>query len=297
MKVASPAALAKLLQVRLEESGDPKRVLTLSECLVSILPYPVVRAALDLAGKAEYDLALLGFLRRADLVQVDPAVVAAVEREAEAPEPNLDFASDLGDSLLRLRHIVAEGGPAEAPIDPTELRTPTTNGLEARPVEAPPVEAPPVRETVVEAPVFELAIEKPSAPESTSKTPVEPTRDVDPVQRAATIEHLAPILPLEPIREPPSDGPTVARNDIVPPERSDPPLDPRVVTEPEPWVPEPGKSPACWQCSEPLPDRPLVFFCIRCGISQDNRRCMECGDRVESSWKFCARCGTGLSRS
>jgi len=258
MKVASPAALAGLLRSRLAETGDPLRVVTLSELLLSILPYPVARAALDLAGKAEYDLAMLGFLRRGDLVQVDPAVVAAVEREAESPEPSLAFAAGLGDSVLRLREpvvadpglepVVADPGLEPEPerfalIEPTELWTPEPERIEA------------------DVEPAKLVVDPPPPP---AVPPPEP----DAGSMGGTGE---------------GDEASLAG--------------PRVVTEPEPWVPDPTMAPTCWQCGEPLPDRPIVFFCTQCGVSQDNRRCTECGDRVESAWRFCGRCGTGLNSS
>lgn len=292
MKVASPAALAGLLQARLAETGDPRRVVTLSELLVSILPYPIARGALDLAGKGEYDLALLGFLRRGDLVQVDPAVVAAVEQETENPEPSLDFASSLGDSLLRLRAGVADGAAVHAP-DPSDREIAALDPPAAEPPEPP-------------------AAEPPDPPAAEPVALIDPTGLWTPVPDAAGVDEgpgpeQTPDLAAAVVSPPELDVATTDELDVapiddpgaVPPHEPDSTLvaDPRVVTEPEPWVPDPTMAPACWQCSEPLPDRPIVFFCTQCGVSQDNRRCSECGDRVEAGWRFCSRCGTELSPS
>ncbi|MCG8468140.1 MAG: hypothetical protein MJB57_08005 [Gemmatimonadetes bacterium] len=285
MKVASPAALARLLHARLAETGDPARPLTLSDLLESVLPYPIVRGALALAGKAEYDLALLGFLRRADLVEVDPAVVAAVEGQAEAPEPNLGFAGHLADSVLRLRvpeierelhletddeTVAPEPPPGTGQASPSEPASasgaPIDNGSSSVEEEnAPRVEppAPPVSEA--------------SAPTASSSEPPRHPDAPDPADRSG-------------------DAPRGDVSDhaaVEPPFALEPPT-PRVITEPDPWVPERAAAPRCWSCREALPDRPIVYFCTGCGISQDDRRCTGCGDRTEATWRFCARCGNNL---
>lgn len=158
MKVTSPDRLARLLHDRLAEAGDPGRAVTLARLLDTHLSYPVARAALGMAGKGEYDVALLGLLVDRSLLQVDPAVEAAARRELEGTEPGLGFAGALADRLLRLRRsaetpeaVVAETDvaslvdrlmeePAEPPTD--DPPPPGPEESESGPAEAPDVPGP-----------------------------------------------------------------------------------------------------------------------------------------------------------
>lgn len=103
MKVASPEALARLLFRRLAERGDPGRAITLEQLLEDVLGYAAVRRELGLAGKGEYDVAMLGLLTHRSLLQVDPAVAAAAREELGSPEPGLEFSKAFAEHLLRLR--------------------------------------------------------------------------------------------------------------------------------------------------------------------------------------------------
>ena len=108
--MTSPEALALLLSERLAGGGDPSRSVPLSEFLNDYLPYSYVRATLGLAGKGEYDVAVLHLLTDPSQLDVDPAVAAAAKRELATPEPALGFSAPLADRLLRLR---AGGAPEE----------------------------------------------------------------------------------------------------------------------------------------------------------------------------------------
>jgi len=116
MEVTSPEALARLLSERLAEGGDPFRPVPLSELLNHHLSYPYVRATLDLAGKGEYDVAVLNLLTDPTRLDVDPAVLAAAKRELATPEPALGFSGPLADRVLRIR----TGGVPEEIEDPEE---------------------------------------------------------------------------------------------------------------------------------------------------------------------------------
>ncbi len=259
MKLASSTTLARLLRSRLAESGDPSRTIGLVELIERIMPYAQVRAELGLAGKAEYDLALLAFLKRRDLIEVDPAVVAAVESELELPEPSLGFAAGLGDSLLRLREG-AVASPNEASGSRFSLCEPE-------------VEATPPGETQES-----LAAESPPEVE-TPPDPVEGHAG-PPLDEAA-----GPVMAEEDHATGPSADPASADPiDAVMAQRA----------QPELWAPADAAAPTCWQCHARLPDLRLVHFCTNCGASQQERRCPECGDVVEDEWRFCACCGFGL---
>ena len=114
MKVTSPQTLARLLFDRLAETGDPKRAVTLAQLLDDHLAYARVRPELQLAGKGEYDVGILGLLADRTLLQADPALEAAARRELEGPEPGLTFAEALAERLLRLRHPGSTGRPVES---------------------------------------------------------------------------------------------------------------------------------------------------------------------------------------
>lgn len=169
MKVASSTTLARLLRSRLMEGGDPCRAITLVSLIERNLPYAHVRSEAGLAGKAEYDLALLAFLARRDLVQVDPVVVEAVERELELPEPGLGFVAGLEDRLLRLR----EGSPAA----PSEVNEPRFSFLEPEPDDAGTVESSaeelPLEEARTDEPRPEAETHQEPSPDPAASPPVE----------------------------------------------------------------------------------------------------------------------------
>jgi len=100
--VTSPEALVHLLSERLAEDGDPTRPVSLSELLNHHLSYPFVRARLGLAGKGEYDVAVLNLLADPTRLVVDPAIATAARRELATPEPALGFSAPLADRQLRV---------------------------------------------------------------------------------------------------------------------------------------------------------------------------------------------------
>lgn len=125
MRVASAAALARLLAERLAAGGDAGRAVTVSDLLERILPYPLVRERLALAGKGEYDVAILRLLSDRTLLQLDPALHDAAAKELERPEPGLRALGKLSDSLLRLRAAPAPETRRSEPEDADEAAPPT----------------------------------------------------------------------------------------------------------------------------------------------------------------------------
>lgn len=105
------AELAELLEQRLWESGQaPEARVTVAELHRVLLPYGLCRDVLGYATKAEYDLALLGLLRKDGRVEiVENRFSEAVERELGAPEPGLGFLRDFAASEVRLRFPAAGG--------------------------------------------------------------------------------------------------------------------------------------------------------------------------------------------
>jgi predicted RNA-binding Zn-ribbon protein involved in translation (DUF1610 family) len=268
MKVTSPDRLARLLHDRLAEAGDPGRAVTLARLLDTHLSYPVARAALGMAGKGEYDVALLGLLVDRSLLQVDPAVEAAARRELEGTEPGLGFARSLADRLLRLRRSTDAPESLEGETDVASL----VDRLMDEPVETPTDDVDPPGPEAIE-PAAEEAADVP-VPVQTTPEPSEPISPAPEVEPGET----------EPASEiPASPAPETDANE------------PQAEPDPEqsaPSVPAPGP---CWSCDAELPDRDGLKYCPHCGSDQEAPRCTACGDRLEPDWSFCPRCGRSLA--
>jgi len=87
----SAVALGRFLARRMAAAGvDPNGTLTVEAVRGRFVPYRSCRGELDLATKAEYDLALLAMLNEPELVEVlDAGLREAVGRELTSPEPEL----------------------------------------------------------------------------------------------------------------------------------------------------------------------------------------------------------------
>lgn len=295
MKVTSPHTLARLLYERLAEGGDPKRAVTLAQLLDDHLAYSRVRPGLQLAGKGEYDVAVLGLLADRSLLQADPALEAAARRELEGPEPGLTFAGALAERLLRLR---------DPGLEPSGGKTTLASGAPLRRVR-PTVEPKPTGETAEE-------------PEATTDVEPERVAEPEPAAVAGTVPEADPAEAeavaepeREPEQEPEQEPEPVAGGGRAVGAESTVVSGPTVVSEPGLEIdvagddPDPGEMPgqaagaaraaaACWACSGGLPDREGIRFCPRCGVDQEAPRCTACGDRLESDWAFCPRCGRAL---
>ena len=270
MRIASAEALARLLTERLAESGDPGRAVTVAQLMARILPYALVRERLGLAGKAEYDLALLKLLTDRVLLQLDPALHEAAAKELDQPEPDLRPIEKLSESLLRVRdpaglarRAVETGGEPAAERDGKLV--PEDGGEAVAECDEEPAAGPEMEPAAAAPPTARSPI--PHAPDPA-------WREVDP-----------------PAPDRPAPGPA-----------ADPP---GVEPAPGPWsagsppgVSPPAASPAvvCWSCAGPLPVREGARFCPRCGVDQQAARCAYCGDRLEPGWSYCPRCGRALGR-
>lgn len=97
------SGMAGLLARRLRDAGrGPDEAFTVAELRRSLLPYPRCRTALELASKAEYDVALLRLLHRDGLLEADdPELAEEVEGELASPEPALGVLDDHAATALR----------------------------------------------------------------------------------------------------------------------------------------------------------------------------------------------------
>lgn len=65
--------------------------------------------------------------------------------------------------------------------------------------------------------------------------------------------------------------------------------------EPSPAGPGSHSPETCPWCREKMPDREGVKFCPFCGSNVLLVPCPECGEELESNWRFCVTCGTEVS--
>lgn len=107
----SAVALGRLLVRRMEEEGGGSgESVTVADVRSRLLPYRLCRSELDLATKAEYDLALLGLLSEPDLVEVrDEELREAVARELASAEPELDVLRGFDSAVVGLGPGLAGG--------------------------------------------------------------------------------------------------------------------------------------------------------------------------------------------
>ncbi len=58
-----------------------------------------------------------------------------------------------------------------------------------------------------------------------------------------------------------------------------------------------GTGPDCPSCSEELPAGRDAVYCPFCGEQLQSTPCRDCGEPVESGWRYCLTCGTPVRRS
>ncbi len=316
IRTAPPGAVSRLLIARLAETGDPERSPTLGEVVGDLLPYAAVRAALGLTTKAEYDLALLGWLGSEADVRVDPSLAAAVDQELSAPEPGLELVERFADARIDpVRHGSAAGDvSSELPPAPR-----SRTGL-AEAEEEPSIPAPPSKPDRPRTPVGldpgvagvrggedeDEPAARVHAPSGRAFSPTPPSRGGR--SAGGLVFRFASD---EPGRSP--AGPGETGNGSKAAESVDPARQPQAATvaarseprrdgdrsadRPTPQrPPDPASAtriarPRCRECSRPLPSRAAARYCPHCGADQTDGRCAACGDRLEAEWAYCPRCG------
>lgn len=184
--------MARLLARRMAAAGHaPRDTISVAELRGELLPYPLTRESLDLASKAEYDLALLRLLHDPAYLSIgDPGLAEAVEEELSGPEPGLAFLGEFTEAPLRPSGTAAEPPDAEPTGEPADdepagaepSATEPANGAEADaaagasgagPAATGPADAASVRDPADAAFLSELAGEPPErdlAPSGSSVT-------------------------------------------------------------------------------------------------------------------------------
>jgi RNA polymerase subunit RPABC4/transcription elongation factor Spt4 len=143
MQIAGPEALGPLLASRLGEEWDTGRSITVADLLATLLPYAHVRSALGLTMKGEYDLAILRLLLSEEHIRVDAELAEAVERELAAPEPGLDFLSELAEAEVEVRPeawaqwsvgSTSDPGPGASTLESHAAETRSEGSLNGAPI-------------------------------------------------------------------------------------------------------------------------------------------------------------------
>lgn len=257
--------LAALLARRLREEGiGPDAAVSVAEIRRQLLPYPYCRERLELASKAEYDLAMLELLGDAALLEVeDPELEEAVEREAGAPEPGLGFLEDFAAVQIRpgpalSGRVTSGGGPDGGSEHGPE------GGSDDGSKEGPDGESEGGPEGVLDG----------GRPADIGPTGGErPVRLVDESADGA-----------------PAEGATGGDGD---PGADDAPGADEASSD-ETAVAGSGapiSDGSCRACGGDLPPRDDLRFCPWCGADQQTRSCEGCGAEIQSGWNYCPECG------
>lgn len=114
MRAAGPDSLGRLLVARLAAAGEVRGPVTVRDLVEALIPYRLVRSALGLTMKGEYDLGVLHLLHSDEHVRVDAELAGAVERELASPEPDLAFLAELGEARVEVRPEAWVSWSAEA---------------------------------------------------------------------------------------------------------------------------------------------------------------------------------------
>lgn len=234
---------------------------TVAEIYQDLVPYRVVRGAIGFEMNADYEHALLQLLAGIDgLARIEPDQAAnELRNELKSPNPNVG----LFRKFAACDVWIADPGDAEPSLpvdqDQVDVRSATASADTHEPG------AGDVFSGQRTAAAF---AEEPFAPEPVDDTdavaPADPDDDVLELDANEVVNETQPAAmrrdqPMSPSSDAtPSDGPR-----------------------------------RCAFCDTPLPAGRLIRFCPHCGADQTRRPCVECGEPLDSGWRFCIACGAG----
>lgn len=289
--------LAAHVARRMSETGRrPGAAVSVEELLREVAPYESCRTSLELATKAEYDLAMLELLDSEELVVIrEPGLKEAVREEREQPEPDLEFLEAHRDARLRLElgalpgdfgpGLPASGEPADeeepageepAPQEPTAEGAGGGEGPAA--ADAPPEGT--EREDEGKAPPrdqegWDPTGGSPGAPAGgAQERPRRPYPGVASLEEAAGIDREAALRGL--------------------PGRGSGGMGLGAAGRPSPRAP--GRGTGCPGCGGSLPDLEGLRFCPHCG-AEVLLPCPDCDAGLRPGWSYCPRCGARAAGS
>lgn len=262
---AGARALAALLRDRLGASDlEARRSFTVAELRRSLLPYPLCRERLELASKAEYDVALLRLLVHETVLETDDReLVEEVGKELASPEPGLGVLDDHAASSLR-------PGPGLAAGRGNGVRHGADAGAGAPDGEAPDA--------------------APSALGASGSGTSGPDREGGGKGHAAADPGAS------------AGGEATDRDETPPaavgrqeerPRPADPPGPGSGAARAGGGAETAASTPeSCGACGSGLPDAEGVRFCPACGADVAVPRCGACGGEVDAGWRYCPFCGS-----
>lgn len=245
---------------------------TVAEIYQNLVPYRTHRDAIGVDMNGDYEDALLRLLAgEGDYLILESEVARReIREELEGPNPNTGLFRDFAAADVRLNPERNETGISfdlEAEAEPGE----SGDGLGLELVDA-GEEADAVDMDILADAVVEDVEEH--GGDDTEPEVAEPFVVPDQAEWVVEGEGYSPDLEgLE------GEGDIVAEPD----------------SEQDAGAEEPvaeGDATVCHWCREELPSRDLLNFCPFCGSNLGVRPCGECGEELETGWRFCVACGT-----
>ena len=243
------------------------RPFTVAEIYQDLVPYRTHRDRIGVEMNGDYEDALLRLLAgEGDYLRLESDHARReLQGELESSNPNTGLfrefaAADVRLNQARLPSSVLSDG-ADVPDSLDDLFGDSVLNLDED-------EAP--------MPVVDVDDLAPPATPSRARTSAEAPPPPDGEARAAA----------EPEAPPARAGRPTAEPETAPPMPSSP------AGRADASPPSAAPADACRWCQEPLPQRDNLNYCPFCGANAHLVPCPNCGEELESSWRFCVACGT-----
>ncbi|MCI0435751.1 MAG: zinc ribbon domain-containing protein [Gemmatimonadetes bacterium] len=273
------ACLADAMRrTRLDPFGTP---VTVAEIYQDLVPYRRIRSAVGFQMNADYEHTLLRLLSgEGGYARLEPSEARdELRAELESPNPNVGLfrkyaACDVWITPAELPPV--PDVPAVAGLDPVSddvarPMSPADHGNEEAHRRAADAVAPDSLAPVPPPPVSGRDASWGGMPAGEWDAEPELLLEDEVDSAEPEIEPAAAAMPTPPagaskMIEPKSHAPGVA-----------------------------GAASPCSFCNSALPDGRLIRFCPFCGTDQALRPCGECGEALQTEWRFCIACGAAQS--
>lgn len=245
---------------------------TVAEIYQNLVPYRTHRDEIGVEMNADYEHALLQLLAGdGDFLTIESRTARQeIREELDSPNPNTGLYRDFAAADVRLNpEKVGETseGWKGAGEDARAKETGPVLAQNAGPYLLVDLNGEPDRVDEVEVGVGEKGSGRAGMPQS-----------------APEIDSESPPSELSEAEEiPPEDAASAGEEELVEEEESAVKVESGVL-ENCPW------------CRENLPDRTGVKFCPFCGSNVQMVPCPDCGEELETTWRFCIACGTEISK-